>query len=306
MALLRSASFGALALALLAATAPAQTRSTAVVVGVSNTDFADQGLLVSTTFQSDSEVPFTSGGATTSYDGLDRGGNEATMTFNGNGSGASEFGRLRTFTDITVTNAFYNSDNEPFVNSITGEINSEGTPDFLESFAAARFTDTLQYGGTLQSGYGARYIFAITGTVSGNARNSAAIQTQIAGNEPEEETFNYGTNGPVFSRYATQTYAINGTTPQEIFVAFGSATTAFTQDFPDGTTIFGTGEFRSTAVLTAIEITDATGNLVSGVTVTSASGTAYPVASPVPEPATLAALTLGGLGFLARRRRTAR
>lgn len=291
----------ALAFALISQAAIAQTRSTAVIIGVSNIDYASEGLLVSSLYSQDNPGGFTSGSAGQSFEGNNRSGDASVMTLNASGFGSSDFGRLRTYTSLTLENAFYNSENTPYVNSITEEINTEGTPDFFDSFAAARFTDTLQYGGQLQSGYRARYFFNIHGNVSGNASAGAALQVQVAENEPEYISYSFAP-GEQVRTYATQTYAINGTFAQNIKVDFGTATSGYTQSVNDGDTIFGIGDFSSTTTLAGIEVTDAAGNIISGYTLTSASGTSYPVA-PVPEPASMMALALGGIALLSRRRR---
>ena len=51
--------------------------------------------------------------------------------------------------------------------------------------------------------------------------------------------------------------------------------------------------FGDTATLTQILVFDARGNLIPDVTINSASGTVYPLAAPVPEPATFLLISFG-------------
>ena len=81
--------------------------------------------------------------------------------------------------------------------------------------------------------------------------------------------------------------------------AIGAALNA-TVEFRTGGVGTGTADFMSTATLTATRVLDAGGNLVPGLTLTAASGHFYP--TPVPEPATIAALALTSL-LLQRRGR---
>lgn len=297
----------ALALTLASTLASAQSVSTASIIGVSNLRYAtEDSLSIVSLFSADNAVSFTSGEASQSFGGNDRDGNRGTMSYSASGYGQSEYGRLRAYTTATLENSFFNEENAPYFNTQTQELDPNGTPDYFDNFAAARFTDTLQYGGQLQSGYGARYVFHVDGLVSGDALSSASLQVQIATNDAENASWVFPQGNvvpqPYTRSYATQTYAINGQTAQSIFVAFATATSISTEQYGDGVTVSGTSNFTSTAVLDRIEIVDAAGNLVSGVTVTSGSGTAYRVAA-VPEPASTAALAIGGLGYIVRRRR---
>ena len=65
--------------------------------------------------------------------------------------------------------------------------------------------------------------------------------------------------------------------------------------------------FGDTATLTEILVFDADGNLIPDVTITSASGTIYPLTVgggvALPEPATLLLVTAGAVALLGSRRR---
>lgn len=120
----------------------------------------------------------------------------------------------------------------------------------------------------------------------------------IAGN-PDESFFAFDP-GSYNEIWATQSYDINGITPQTIHVQFSNQFVVDANDVPEGSTFSGTSDFSSTLTLAQIQVVDANGNEVtSGWTVTAASGTHYPT---VPEPASFAALAFGAVILIKRRR----
>ena len=237
---------------------------------------------------------------TQSFTGMDRSGNTQTMTFSGTTTASAAYGQLHADATGTVTNTYFNANNPAFIDLANGN-NAAGSPDGFFSTGFADFADTLQYGGALQAGYQARYIFHLEGTNSGEGSNAGLIAT-IAGNTPE--LFVNSQTGNVSMDWATMDYAINGTSPQTINIQFDSDFSMHTSDFADGSTVSGEAAFSNTLTLADIEIVDANGNPVSGVTVTSASGTQYDL---VPEPTTVAFLLLaGGVVLFTVRRRAKR
>ena len=219
------------------------------------------------------------------------------MNFIGETRSSADFGRLKVFTTGVVTNNYYNASNPIYYNSTTGVTNPNGSPESLISLGFAGFNDTLQFGGSLQAGYKARYVFHVDGTNSGNGY-FAGMAVNIAGNDESFFALNPGYNNEI---WATQSYDIDGINPQQINVQFSNQFVCDTWLYADGATVSGTSDFSSTLVLDRIEVVDAQGNVVTdGITVTSASGTIY----AVPEPASCAVLGLGVLGFLKRRKAT--
>ncbi|HRK21107.1 MAG TPA: PEP-CTERM sorting domain-containing protein [Fimbriimonadaceae bacterium] len=241
----------------------------------------------------------TDGGVTSAqmdqtWTGLDRNGAEQEMRFQGQTLTQSAFGRLKSYTAGTVTNSYYNENNPKYFDWDTGTYDPEGSPTGLVSLGFAGFNDTLHYGGTLEAGYRARYIFHIEGQSVGYG-TFASLSVSIA-NNPYEDAFFIGA-GNYNEIWATQTYEINGITPQDINVQFSSQFVLNTHEVDDGTTASGVANFSSTVTLTGVEVVNANGELVGGWTLTSASGTNY----PVPEPGTMAAVTIGLVSFARRR-----
>jgi hypothetical protein len=109
-------------------------------------------------------------------------------------------------------------------------------------------------------------------------------------------SFGAGYNSEI---WATQTYDINGITPQDVSVQFSNQVVFDFPDYAEGSNLHGISNYSSTLTLDHIEVVDASGSIVSGVTVSSDSGTEYTV---VPEPASLLALA-GGVVLMLRRRR---
>lgn len=232
---------------------------------------------------------------TQSFTGLNGAGATQTMTFSGSTTTSSEFGRLRSRTSGTLSNSYYNANNPKYADGNGGVANAGGSPDSLTSLGFAGFDDTLHYGGELQNGYKARYLFHVDGFNSGTGY-LADLAVQI-GDDTPESFFAYA-DGYNEATWATVDHEINGIIPESIHVQFSNQVVFDTPNLTDGGTYSGLCDFSSTLTLAGIEVRDANGNLVSGWTVTSDSGTVY----PVPEPATFAILA-GGLLALRRRRR---
>ena len=259
------------------------------ILGFNGTAFSDTEAAVSNTFSE-------------SFTGQDQNSDERTMTFSGSAFAQTDFGRLRTRATGRLENSYYNADNAPFYDGNPEfTTNPDGSPDVLVSTGSASFTDELIFGGTAQAGYLASYKFRVTGQATGQWA-SASIQARIANNLAEFR--DYGVEDGVINEiYVTGRYPVAGSLRQTGTFSFGSRFRVETFDLTDGDTVAGSADFSATAVLEAILLFDASGNPVSGYTVTGESGTVYPTAAPVPEPATLAALGLGAAALLRRRRR---
>ena len=194
-----------------------------------------------------------------SYTGMDGSGNTRTMTFSGTASASAQYGQLHAAASATVANTYYNPANPAYlyVDHNTGmqAINPAGSPTGFQSNGLAMFTDTLQYGGALQAGYQARYIFHLDGAVSGT--NAAPyLNVTIAG---QTQSFTTTQTGNLSLDWATMDVPVTGQTAQQIAVSFN---TEFSLDLsdgktPDGSNVSGMAQFSDTLTLTAIEVVDA-------------------------------------------------
>ncbi len=259
------------------------------LVGGSNTGHAG---ISPFDYQDHQDYQLSTASASRQFTGKNRSGQTQTMTFDGICQTKSEFGRLHSYTAGTLTNNYYNENNALYNDGTT--VNPNGSPDSFASLGFATFDDTLQFGGSLQAGYKARYYFHLSGIVSG-VGTLADLAVKIAG-DPDESFFEWGT-GNISTTWVTQSHEINGITPQPIHVQFSTQFVANCFDLDDGATVTGSANYQSTLTLSRIEVVDANDNPVSGWTVASESGTSYPT---VPEPSSLAVI---GLGVLALRRK---
>lgn len=282
---------GIFVLGLAAASALAQhSEWSAAIVGVST--IGENGIYaLSQEWANDAST--TSAFSSTSFTGMDRLGATQTMFVEGTTIAKSNYGRLRNYTAASVANNYYNAGNaKTIVNDI---FDPAGSPDAWVSLGFAGFTDTLHYGGALGAGYKARYLFQVDGTFSGDG-TFASLSAKV-GDAAWEEFFFYGVPS-VNGTFATGLHEIDGINPQRIQVQFSSQVVFNMFDLADGANASGISDFSSTAILSGIEVYDSSGNLVSGWTVSSESGTVY----PVPEPISMLVLGAGVLGLMRRRR----
>ena len=228
-----------------------------------------------------------------SFEGIDRNGDEQTMTFTGAASASAEFGRLRAAADGTVSNAFFNEDNPPFFDG--EEFDEGGVPDFFAPRATASFTDTLQYGGTA-TGYTSRYLIRLTGNITGEG---ASVTVELAHSSGGRNVFFFSEPGAYDQTLSSEAFV--GGPNQTFSLSLISEFQTSLEIEEDGDTISGSADFGNTLELVAVEVRDEDGNLLSGSQVTSESGTSYDIRA-VPEPATLALLA-AGVPLVLRRRR---
>lgn len=294
MKLLLSASLAALAAIV---TASPETYAISLV-GVVNQTAIGQG--IHTLDYSDSTGAPTSASKSMSFTGMDGNGNTQTMDWSGTTTTSAEFGRLHSYTAGTLNNSYYNVGNAAYQNP-DDSVNPAGSPTTMCSLGFAGFNDTLQFGGVLQAGYRAQYIFHVDGTNSG-VGYLADMGVKIA-NDADESFFAFDPGYNV-TNWVTTGHLIDGTNPQNIHVQFSTQAVFDTYNLTDGQNYTSVSDFSSTVTLAGIEMFDANGNVVTGWTVTSGSGTVYPQA--VPEPSSMLALAGLALPLLRRRRRNAR
>jgi len=248
--------------------------------------------------------------ATKSFTGMDGAGNTQTMTFSGTTVSQSNYGQLHVLTTGSLTNSYYNPANPDYFAANGDVANPAGSPSTLNSLGFAIFNDTLQYGGTLQAGYQARYIFHIDGTNSGTgAAADLAVNIGSGGTFNDFDAFFDFQNGFLDTTWGTKGFDVNGITPQDINIQFSDQVVFDLYNLTDGQDYQGKSDFSATVTLTGIEMVDKNGTPVSGWTVSSASGTQYAqiLPSAVPEPGSIALLAgIGAPGALLWSRRRKR
>lgn len=288
-------SFAFATLLVLASLASAQSRFSTVIYAAGNAARYGYGFDYSGT-----GAPLALS-ASESWTGLDSLDQTQTMTFGGTATAQSGFGTLRTSVDATLSNVVYRNGNPAYFDGTPGELpNDEGVPEYLTGVGTAGFTDRLNYADTSDPLHRAVFRFHIDGTAEGAGVN-ANLRVTIGTNPFEQLDLNLS-SGTVDEYWETSAYVIGTSFQQNVQVQFTTRYDAFTGDFSEGADDAGKALFQSTVTLDAVLLYDQNDRLVTGYTVTGDSGTGYR-STPVPEPTTMAALGLGALGMLRRRKR---
>ncbi len=224
------------------------------------------------------------------------------ITFSGDASASVTFGQLRTSASGSVTNAYYDPDNLVFDDE--GNFNSaDGIPGFYAVQAYAAFHETLDYATGFGMAKKTNFLYHITGSFTGtNASHELGVSF---GGQTQSITLN--STGSEFPTYIGQTWATEmfdipqHGLPIEKFVWVNSqfALSGVYDNVVDGENYAGSANFMSTVTLVGINVYDENDNLLSGWSVTSGSGTVY----PIPEPSAALLGLAGVAGLLARRRR---
>lgn len=278
----------------------AQTQTSRVQLSASNTDYPLSGGGLSFPIIGEAEVndgSAISGNFSGEWSGLNRSYENATMSFSGYAAAQGYYGGMHTYATGSLTGSFYNSENTPYMNSQTGEFNDWGVPDVVNLYAQAGWSDKLMVGSTAHNYY-STWIFDVSGINAGE-ESFAYLTVQVGNNAAVPFYFGLGSTN---NTLRVSQYIVGGT-QEDITFNLYSFFQPSTQYFADGAYVEGSSNFGHTVTLQGIEFRDAPGgDIINGLTLESASGYQY---STVPEPATMAGLTLGVLALLRKRRKSA-
>jgi hypothetical protein len=215
-------------------------------------------------------------------------GGDGFLVFSGAGSASASIQSLQTTASASVTNSFFDSEyvNDPPQGNIPNDYGTQ---------SLARFTETLQYGGTATA-YTSRYIMRLTGTISGEGSYTTIRLTHATA---PSQFFYYNTPGTYDLTLTSESF-VHGLAPQEFSLEIISAVRFSTEFFPDGSNLSGASNFGNTLELIGIELRDENGTLAPQGTIASGSGATYNII-PVPEPSSLMIYGLSALGLSLRR-----
>lgn len=220
---------------------------------------------------------------------FDDGDSFETTTFNGQGSASAQFGRLRAAASGSVSNI--QNPVEPY--------EPGGYPEVFLVDSIAQSTETLQYGGSATS-YTSRYIFRVTGNISGE---DAFAVLRVKQADDFEELFTFFDSGVVNEMVATDAF-VHGGSPQEIQVTLNTQYQPLSEFFSPGDGSSGAAAFGSTVELIGIDVRDQNGMLLPQGAITSSSGMVIPIvdASTIPEPTSvLLAFVAAGMSLASPR-----
>ncbi len=233
-----------------------------------------------------------------SFTGMDSLGATQMMTVDGTAYSSSSYGRIHVFGEGTVSNSYYNAANAPYYDG-TGDPNPNGSPDQIAVHGNAGWGDSFTYTGFQGTGYKINYYFRLDGSVSGDVQAGLNFSTSALTDDPNGGFYAPRTNEGN-ALWVTPSYDVVWGTATTVDVDFFAGLTTYVSQYADGSSISGVADYSNTLVLENIVITK-DGLPVSGWSMSSASNTAY--IQPVPEPASLAALGVGALALIRRRRR---
>ncbi|MBX3740306.1 MAG: PEP-CTERM sorting domain-containing protein [Akkermansiaceae bacterium] len=240
-------------------------------------------------------APVSAYGSAT-FNGIDRNGDDATMTFTGSSSASSGYGRMHTYASGSVQGSYFNPENPEYYNSPSGFVNEEGTPDQIIAYGQAAYSDTFTYTNT-SAALTVNFLYQVSGAFLGDAGYHSVY---VEFNGQSDYILLRADDGNFINRtWATQPFNILLNEPNA-----HRATTLSQFDFrpeyhQDGQDYSGTVDFSNTVTLVGMELRDGNGNLVTGWSLNAASGTTY----PIPEPSALVLSALGTLALAGRRRR---
>lgn len=289
-----------------AALSPLEAASleTTAYVGAGNSGYDDQEqwgewitLLGPGAYQASDSGAAVSAAGVRDFSGLNQEGSEATMSFQGSASASAAYGRLRTQAYGRVENAFYNEENDPF--NFDTHYDPDGTPNVLNSHGQATYTDEFTYSDA-SAAVTVNFFFKITGNFTGlNASHSVRVnfngQSDYIHISPVVDPLG------VDHLWATKMFTLTANTPLEHSVTVLTQFNLDTQSYNEGD-YESSADFSNTVTMEGMELYDGDGVALTGWSLSSGSGTSYPL-SPIPEPGTVSLLMLGGAALLRLKRR---
>lgn len=232
---------------------------------------------------------------TQSFTGVDDFDQPQTMSLGASAFASAQYGILKASASATIDNTFYSSTNNPYWNPNTSTVDENGVPDFFLVAGSASYSDTFTYTG-LGAGFTVNFYYQVDGWLLGDDPYTNLIVT----NNGNQEIFNAtpGQNGFVNQTFITEKYTpVDGKINQS--VSFTSGVSSRVNEYSDGTNLSSTADFSSTVSLVGMVAYDQNGNIATGWSVESGSGTLY----PVPEPATMSILGIAALAAAAKKRK---
>lgn len=289
---------------LLAATAQAQSPDayTYAFQGIYASNGGSTGPFTGVTGNNGSTTPGNPWTGSASFTGMDSRGNQQTMSINGTAYSSADYGVLHAYGGGTITNPYYNPANPAYVNS-DWSVNPSGSPDTLSVHGNAGWVDKFTFVGLTGPSYYVNYIFQLEGNTQGDSAAGLNFTMDGPGG---------GYYGPRTTQagalWTTPDYQVTWGQDYGITADFFAGITSDVRQHPEGVDYSGYGDYYDTLKLVGIEVKDGQGNIATGWSLITASGTQYPLiqSNAVPEPGVLSLLFSGalvGAGFLARRRR---
>jgi len=254
---------------------------------------------------------------TISYTGLDGDNNNATMNLTYDAQAQASATGLKSSASASLTNAFYNASNSPFVMDSSFATDPNGIPSTFSVKSEARFSDTLTVVGAADL---ASLVVSISidGTNIGrfspdNYMGGAVAQVYQTG-DSFGLLFNTGYSDTLASHnevVSSSAYSVSGGQVNfglmlDTFVDFSLDWFEFGGSAILSSLLEGTADFFNTVTIDEFSGYNASGQQVDLVSVTGSGGQQYnvtPLATGnVPEPASLALMSIGLAAFGIRRR----